>query len=546
MLKASVRQRRRKMGFRRALFPWLGLLLLVMLPACQSQPTPAAPAGESGPRRGGTIVVAVTSDPGQLNPAITTAGPTHVVADNMFNGLIQFDENLNPQPSLAESWSISPDGRAYTFKLARGVRWHDGKPFTAADVKFTFEEVLLKFHARTKAGLENVLAGIDTPDDYTVVFRFREPYAPLLRRLDVVEAPIIPRHIYEGTDILKNPANNRPVGTGPFKFVEYVPGDRVILGRNDDYFKPGLPYLDRAVFKVIPQPSTAVLALEQGEVDYLWTVPGPDIPRLQANPNIVLAKAPAGPGGSFCIDTLIFNLRRPPFDRLELRRAFAHAINRQQLLEQVYFNQGRIATAPIASTMTWAYTPDVTRYDHNPDEAVRLLEAAGYRPGPDGKRLRVTFVHASTYARTAEVIRDNLGRVGVEVELITLEFNAAVERVFVRTDFDLGIASYCNGPDPEIGVTRMYVSSNIKPIPFSNGAAYVNPQVDELFARAATTVEEARRAAIYHEIQRILTRDLPYLWLIETEGYRAFRKDIRDLRIWAGDLLERAWREQTR
>ncbi len=534
------------MGFGRPLFRGLGLLLLVLLPACQPQAPSAIPAGESAPKRGGTIVVAVTSDPGQLNPAITTAGPTHVVADNIFNGLIQFDENLKPQPALAESWAISPDGKAYTFQLARGVRWHDGKPFTSADVKFTFEEVLLKFHARTKAGLENVLTGIDVPDDYTVVFRFREPYAPLLRRLDVVEAPIVPRHIYEGTDILKNPANNRPVGTGPFKFVEYVPGDRVVLERNDDYFRPGLPYLDRVVFKVIPQPSTAVLALEQGEVDYLWTVPGPEIPRLQANPGIILAKAPAGPGGSFCIDTLIFNMRRPPFNQVEVRRAFAHAINRQQLLEQVYFNQGRVATGPIASTMTWAYTPDVTRYDYNPNEAIRLLDGAGYRPGPDGRRFRVTFVHASTYGRVAEVIRDNLARVGVDVELVTLEFNAAVDRVFVKAEFDLGIASYCNGPDPEIGVTRMYVSSNIKPIPFSNGAAYVNPQIDELFARAATSVDEARRAAIYHEIQRVLTRDLPYLWLIETEGYRAFRKEIRDLRIWAGDLLERAWREQIR
>ncbi len=320
----------------------------------------------------------------------------------------------------------------------------------------------------------------------------------------------------------------------------------MVLTRNDDYFKGGLPYLDRVIFKVIPQPSTAVLALEQGEADYLWTIPGPDIRRLQANPNIVLARAPAGPGGSFCIDTLIFNLRRPPFDRLEVRQAFAHAINRQQLLEQVYFNQGRIATGPIASTMAWAYTPDVTRYDHSPERAPALLDGAGYRPGPDGKRLKVVFVHASTYARTAEVIRDNLARVGVEVELATLEFNAAVERVFVRADFHLGIASYCNGPDPEIGVTRMYLSTNIKPIPFSNGAGYVNPRIDELFARAATTVDEGARAAMYHEIQRILTREVPYWWLIETEGYRAFRKEVRDLRIWAGDLLERAWREGTR
>src|SRR5262249_25404610 len=140
-------------------------------------PSPAAPVAAT-PKRGGTLVVGATTDPGQLNPGLTTASPTHLVADNFFNGLLQFDERLEPQPGLAESWQVAPDGRTYTFRLRPNVLWHDGAPFTSADVKFTFEEILLKFHARTKAGLENVLAGIDTPDAQTVVFRFKEPYAP--------------------------------------------------------------------------------------------------------------------------------------------------------------------------------------------------------------------------------------------------------------------------------------------------------------------------------------------------------------------------------
>ncbi len=514
-----------------------------VVPSSTSAPTPTAAATA---KRGGTVVVGVTSDPGQLNPGLTTAGGTHAVADNMFNGLLQFNDKLEPQPSLAETWTVSTDGKTYTFNLAKGVTWHDGKPFTSADVKFTFEQILLQFHSRTKAGLENVLDGIDTPNENTVVFRFKQPYAPLLRRLDVVEAAILPKHLYDGTDIQKNAANTAPIGTGPYKFKEYIKGDHITLVRNENYFKKGLPLLDTVIFKIIPNSTAAAQALEKGEVDYITGVNGPDIARLQANKDVVLVKAPAGPGGSFCIDTLIFNMRKPPFDKLEARQAFAYGINRQQILEQVQFNQGRIATGPIASTMSWAYNPNVMKYAFDQVKAAELLDKAGLAKGADGKRLKVVFVHATGFAKTAEVVRDNMAQLGVEVELATLEVNAANERMFTKNDFDIGIGSYCNGPDPEIGVTRAYVSSNIKVgVPFSNGAAYSNKQVDDLFIQAASTIDTAQRAKLYAQIQEILVKDVPYWWTIETELFRAQRKEVHDLRIWAGDLLERAWTERT-
>ena len=491
------------------------------------------------PKRGGKLVIATGSDPGQLNPGLTTVSGVHLVADNMFNGLIQFDQKLDPQPNLAERWQVAPDGKSYTFFLRKGVKWHDGQPFTAADVKFTFEEVLLKYHSRTKAGLENVLAGIDTPDETTVLFRFKEPYAPLLRRLDVVEAPILPRHVYAGKDIQTNDANLKPIGTGPFKFAEYVKGDRIRMVRNPDYFKPGLPYLDEVIFRIIPQNTTALLALEQGEVDYASDVPGPEIARLQSSKAVSLVKAPAGPGGSFCIDQMFFNLSRPPLDKLEVRQAFAYGINRQQVLDQVRFGQGRIATGPIASTMGWAYNPNVTKYEFSVAKAKEALAKAGV------SNLAVTFVQATAFQRIAEVVKQNMAEVGVKVELKTLDVTAANEQMFVRKDFDLGIGSYCGGPDPEVGVTRAYVSSNIGPIVFSNGAGYRNTRVDELFAQGASTVDQAQRTRLYGEIQDQLTKDLPYWWLTETELFRIHRAEIHDLRVWAGDLAERAWTEKS-
>ncbi len=513
--------------------------------AAVSAAAAAAAKPDSEAKRGGTMVVATENDTGQFNPGITTAGGTHMVTGNIYNGLLLLDEQFNPQPDLAESWTVTPDGRTYTFRLASGVTWHDGRPFSSGDVKFTFDEILLKYHARTKAGLEGVLDGIDAPDPATVVMRFRQPYGPLLQRLDVVEAPILPKHMYENSDVQTNPANQQPIGTGPFKLAEYQKGDVARLVRNDRYFKPGLPYLDELVFKIIPQANTAALALEQGEVDYLSRVPGPDQARLAARPDVVVASTSAGSGGSNCQDTLIFNLRKPPFDKLEVRQAMAHAIDRQQILDQVRFGQGRVAISPISSALSWAHNPNVPKYDRDLARANQLLDTAGFGRAAGGTRFRATFPHPPVFARQGEVIRQHLADVGVDLELRPLEVNAANEAVFVRQEFDVGYGSYCNGPDPEIGVTRAYVSSNIKPIPFANGAAYSNPQVDDLFAQAASTIDRAQRARLYGEVQEILVRDVPYWWITEVDQVRAYKRDYRDLQIWSGNLAERAWLERT-
>ena len=505
--------------------------------------TPSSSGGPT-PRRGGTLVVAASTDPGQLNSAITTAGGTHFVADNLYNGLVFLDVNLNPKPDLADSWTISADGKTYTFNLHKGVKWHDGVPFTSADVKYTFEQVLLKYHSRTKSGLENVLAGIDTPDDNTVVFRFKQPYGPLLQRLDVVEAPIIAKHIYEGQDPTKADANLKPVGTGPFKLAEYVKGDTVKMVRNPDYFKKGLPYLDALVFKIIPQSATQVLSLERGEVDYVSGLSGPDLARMQANTAMTLAKSGAGSGGSFCITTLIYNLTRSPMDKVEVRQALAYAIDRKQILDQVYFGQGKVADAAINSAITWASNPNVTKYPLDPAKANQLLDGAGLKKDANGIRFKLNFVHAQSFAKIGELMKPSLAAIGIDLVLTPLEVNAANERTFIAKDFDIGSASYCNGPDPEIGVRRQFVSSNIGPILFSNGASYRNPRVDQLFDLAAAAADRAERAKSYYEIQDIIAKDIPSWGLVETEGYRVWPKKFHDLNYWSGDLAEAAWTDQ--
>lgn len=527
------------MASRKKLLLGPALFLTLLLTACSGQTTPPSSTTNT-PKSGGTLVVAMANDPGTLNPDITTAFFTHFVTDQVFNGLVALDDHLNPVPDLATSWLISGDGTAYTFHLRSGVQWQDGQPFSSADVKFTFEQGLLKYHSRTKAGLTPVLAGIDTPDALTVIFRFKKPYGPLLQRLDVVEASIIPKHIYEGKDLLKDPANLTPVGTGPFKFVEYVKGDHITLARNPHYFKAGLPYLDKLIFRIIPNATSAVQALEQGEVDYVDSVPGPDLSRLRNNSQVTLVQGFGGSGGSLCQDTLIPNLTKAPFNKLDVRRAFYQALDRQFLLDHVYFDQGQISTGPISRQMAWAYSPGAGSYPYSPASANQLLDQAGYPRGPDGTRFTVTFTYASSFAQLAEAMREQLKQVGINLALESLDFNAAVQKVFVQKNFDLGIASYCNGNDPEIGVRRLYVSTNIGPIPFSNGAGYVNPQIDQLFNQAAASTDRTQRAQVYASIQKTLVDDLPYFWVVDTQGYRAYRSTFKGFHL-ANNLFEQAW-----
>lgn len=477
--------------------------------------------------QGGTLVVAIGSDPGSLNPAITTSGSVHTAGETFFNGLVALDENGDPLPELAESWEVSDDGRTYTFALRDDVTWHDGEAFTAEDVVFSFEEVLLEFHARTKASMGSSIESIEAPDDYTVVFRFSDPYAPLLQQLNVTEAPIVPEHVYAGGDIETNPANTAPVGTGPFVFESYEEGAEIRATANPDYFK-GAPGVESLVMRILPDESTQVLALENGEVDFLWGVPGPDLARLEEDPDIELGTTSSNPGGANCIMTIGFNLDRPIPGTPEVRRAIAHALDRERFVEQVLFGQGRVAEAPISSGIPWAHADDVELPAYDPDEAKRLLEEAGWVAEGDGVRtrdgeeLRIGFAHFPAFAKYGELVREQLAAVGIEVDLQAMEPPVFAPTVFAEDDFDTNIISYCNGPDPEIGVRRMYDSAQIGDVPFTNASHYSNPDVDRLFDEASRTVDREARSPIYAELQQILVDDLPYVWLVETVGTRAW------------------------
>jgi peptide/nickel transport system substrate-binding protein len=510
------------------------LRTLLVFVASLALPLGAAQAGDNR-----TVVVAVSSDPGHLNPAISTASPVHAVADSIFNGLVSLDRDGAVRPDLAIGWSVAEDGREVRFTLASGVTWHDGKPFTAQDVKFTFEEVLFRYHARARAGLAPAVESIEAPDATTVIFRLKRPHPALLRQLDVTEAPILPRHLYAGTDPNRNEANARPVGTGAFRFDSYRRDEGVVLVRNPSYFKPGLPNLDRLVFRVIPETATQIAALANGEVDYLGRVAPADVARLRGKATLV--ETTAGPGGANCIMTLAFNLQRPALAALPVRQAFAHALDRRQMLDLVQFGQGRVAPAPIHSAIGWATLPGALKeYELDATRANRLLDQAQLPRNAGGERATFDLLMFPAFARYAELMRQQLAPVGISLRLKPLDPAAFATAVFTQRDFDLALISYCNGVDPEIGVRRMYHSSAIGNVPFSNAAAYRNLDVDKLFDEAGASIDTASRGEAYRAMQRIVAHDLPYWWLVETDFTSAWRGAFVDFAPWSGQFAERA------
>ena len=287
---------------------------------------------------------------------------------------------------------------------------------------------------------------------------------------------------------------------------------------------------------------STLLALLAGEADFVGIVAAPDVQRLRGRDDLVTAQTAFGTGGGNCINTMSFNLDRKPLSDPRVRQAIAHAIDREQILRDVQFGLGKVATAPISSGLAWAHAPgSLARYAFSTQRAAELLDAAGLAPGVDGVRFNLDMLHFPTFNRTGEVIRLNLAKVGIRVVQKPLDRAAFIEAVFGQRAFDANIISYCNGADPDSGVRRMYASDNIGAVPFSNAAAYRNPEVDRLFASAAETDIYTERTRQYAALQQIIAQDLPYWWLVETVVNSAWRSRFQGLQPWSGQVAERAW-----
>lgn len=491
---------------------------------------------------GGRLDIVLQPEPPSLMLGMVQNAPTQLVAGDIFESLLRYDTDLNPQPSLAKSWEISEDALTYTFKLHEDVKWHDGEPFTSADVVFAVDKLLRETNPRLRVSLEHVDT-ITAPDDHTVVFQLKNPFGPFIGVFEAGTMPILPKHIYEGTDYLNNPANNTPIGTGPYKFNEWEKGNYIHLVKNEDYYLDDQPYLDEVYYRVIPDAASRAVAFENGEVDVLpgGSVENWDVKRLVEMDGV----CSTGKGWEYFAPHAMawMNNREGPTADKNFRKAVMYAMDREFVRDVIWNGFGKVATSPVSSKTNF-YTDDTIMYDHNAEKAEEMLAASGY----DGEEVRILpLPYGETWQRWAEAMKQNLDEVGINSTVVATDV-AGWNQKQSDWDFDIAFTYLYQYGDPALGVSRSYLSSNIeKGSPWNNVAGYVNEEVDAMFDEAAVAATPEARQELYTEIQQQLVDDVPVAWLLEIEFPTIYRCEVKDLvttAIGVNDGLRDAWIEQ--
>lgn len=483
-----------------------------------------------GKTASGGLAAIIQPEPPVLNLALNQQTPTGVVGGKMYESLLSYDFELKPLPQLAESWEVAPDGLTYTFKLVKNAKWHDGKPFTSADVIFTCTKLLKEVHPRARANFDRC-ESITAPDDYTVVFKLKQPFGPFLLAFEASSAPMLPKHLYEGEDYRNSKHNDHPIGTGPFKFKEWVRGSHIHLEAFKDYYRKGEPHLTEIYYRVIPDAASRAVAMESGEMQLAqWTdLESFDVKRIAALPHLEMTTK----GYEFFSPVLWFepNCRRAPMNDKRFRQAMMHLIDRTFIRDRIMFGLAKIATGPIASTTSF-YEKDVKQYDFNVKKAIALLDEMGLKPDASGTRVNLKFAvapYGESWVRSAEYFRQAMAPAGIKVTLESNDVGGWAKAVS-NWDFDITTNMLYQFGDPALGVARTYVSSNIrKGVMFTNTCGYSNPEVDQLFADAAIQTTREKRQELYTKVQKILVEDVPVLWMTEQLYPTIYDKRLKDL-----------------
>lgn len=484
------------------------------------------------PTKGGTLVVANDTEPRNLNPAIVASNGVFFISSKIVEPLAEMDYETGLKPLLAESWSSSEDGMSFTLNLRKGVTWSDGTPFTSADVAFSAMEV---WKVKQNIGREIFanLVSVDTPDDNTAVLNFSAPIpGQLIENAMPAVTAVLPKHLLEGENLDETAYNAAPVGTGPFVFGEHKPGELYRLTRNENYWQDGMPYLDQIVYRVLPDPGAKAAALETGDIHLtaFSAVPLTDMARLDAIDGISVIEG--GYEGITYNVTLDINNRREELANPMVRKAIAHAINRDFLVDVVFMGYATAAEGPVPATAKDFYTDDAAKYDFDTAKANAMLDEAGYPKGDDGTRFKLRLRPAPWFQQTRDTgdyVRQALAAVGIEVEIVTADPGGHIKAVYTDHDYDLAIGSPVWRNDPAISTTILYQGGLDAGVPFANQWGYDSDAMDDIIARGMTTLDTAERTEVYREFQRQAQEDLPIIFLTHFTFLTVARDEVMNV-----------------
>jgi len=484
-----------------------GLLFAGLFPtlSCSSKPDPD------------TLVMIIESSPTNLDPRIGIDAWSERIDNLIFDDLLSRGNDLNVAPGLAEKWEAA-DPLTYVFHIHRGVTFHDGRSLTSKDVKWTFDSLLQGKIRSTKSAVYKYVDHIDAPDETTVIFHLREPDSTLLWNLSDGAIGVVPYG--SGDEITLH-----PIGSGPFKFVSAETDREVILERNDQYWGDKAK-LARVRFAVVPDETTQALELRKGSGDIAINSLTPDtVVTLAKNPNLTVM---TGPGTRLAY--LGFNLRDPILKDVRVRQAVAYALDRRPMIEYLWRNEAEPAKS-ILPTQSWAYNGNVPAYDHDPEQAKQLLDAAGLRPGIDGIRFHITM-KTSTDANTrlmVAVMQQQLRDVGIALDIRSFEFATFFSDVQHGAFQLYGLRWIGGNEDPDI-FEYAFHSSKFPPHG-ANRDYYSNPKVDALIDKARQEIDPKARKALYDEVQSILAQDLPYINLWYLDNVLVHTNRVRNIEL---------------
>ena len=470
------------------------------------------------PAHGDTIVVGSIGDASNLIPLLASDASSHQIAGLVYNGLVRYDQNLKLEGELAESWEVSADGQTITFHLRHGVKWHDGAPFTAADVMFTYQLIIDPKTPTAYAGDFVQVKEAKVIDPYTFQVVYEQPFAPALASWGL---SILPKHLLAGKDITKSPLSRHPIGTGPYMFDQWLSGEKIELTANPDYFE-GQPYIDRYRYRIIPDSATMFLELKAGNLDWMGLTP------IQYDRQTAGKKFKGKFNKyrylSFSYTYLGYNLKNPLFQDRRVRQALSFAINKQELIDGVLLGYGRVATGPYKPD-TWFYHQPETTYPYNPEKAKQLLREAGWedhdgdgRLDKDGKPFAFTVMTNqgnALRAQTAEIIQRRLEEIGIKMKIRIVEWSAFINEFIDKRKFEAVILGWTTGQDPDM--FDIWHSSKTGPKEL-NFISYKNPEVDRLLEKGRHTFDREERRKYYDRFQEILAEEQPYTFLYVPES----------------------------
>ncbi len=462
-----------------------------------------------------SLTFVIESSPTNLDPRFATDSQSQRIDGLLFSGLLERDNQMNFHGDLAESWS-TPDPLTYVFHLRRGVRFHDGRMLTSADVKATFEFIRNPVNKSPKQGALRMVSSIETPDDATVIFHLRQPYASFSVNLIPSAIGIVPANA--GADFPRH-----PIGSGPFRFVQQSQDEEVVVERNSEYFRD-TPQISRVRFRVVPDGVVRALELRKGSADLEMSSLSPDIiPVLARQPDLAVTDR-AGTN----LNYLGFNLEDPALSHRELRQALAHATDREALIRYLLHGQAKLAGGVLPPDH-WAAEPNVAQYPYDPARAEQVLDAAGFPRKQDGVRLHLTL-KCSTEEQARLIgaaLQEQWRRVGIDLELRPLELATLFSDV-AKGNFQITYQRWV-GANTDPDFFEYAFSSKRFPPDGANRGHFRNPRIDALTDQIRVEMNQEKRKVLCSEAQKILAEDLPYLPLWFNDVVSVHRRSLGTL-----------------